>query len=128
MLRSIFKFSGILLTVLGVVFAIHLLILYYLNVPLFNDRILAAYFVNFVLAVIIYSVMLVLKNKYLSQLGFLFMFGSALKFIVFFIGFYPFYKEDAIISKMEFAAFFLPYAICLIIETTSLSKWLNKLG
>ncbi len=127
MYRSIYKFSGLLFAVLGVVFAIHIAILYYLDIPLFNDRIIAAYLINFLLAVIIFSVMLFLKNKYLSQLGFIFMFGSLFKFLMFFVVFYPFYKQDGVITKMEFAAFFVPYVSCLIIETTRLSKWLNNL-
>ena len=128
MLHPIIKFSGLLIVVLGVVFAIHLTTLHYLNLLIFADRIVSAYIINLVLAIIIYGVMLFLRNKYESQLGFIFMFGSALKFIVFFIFFYPFYKTDGVITKSEFAAFFIPYAICLIIETTSLSKWLNKMG
>lgn len=128
MLHPIIKFSGLLIIVLGLVFAIHLSILFYLGLPLLADRILAAYITNLVVAILIYGVMLFLKNKYESQLGFIFMFGSALKFILFFLFFYPFYKADGSITKMEFTAFFIPYVICLIIETTSLSKWLNKLG
>jgi hypothetical protein len=128
MLNLITKFSGLLTIVLGIVFAIHLSILKYLGISLFGDRIIAAYLINLILAIIIYGAMLRLRNKYESQLGFIFMFGSALKFIIFFIYFYPFYKADGTISKLEFTAFFVPYVICLIIETSSLSKWLNKLG
>ncbi|WP_104735066.1 DUF6168 family protein [Hanstruepera ponticola] len=128
MTQNILKFSGILALLMLVVFAIHLSVLLFIDLPLFDNRIISAYIVNFVLAIIIYLAMLLLKHKYQSQLGFIFMFGSFLKFIVFFIVFYPFYKADNTITKMEFAAFFVPYVVCLIIETTSLSKWLNKLG
>jgi len=128
MMQNILKFSGILALFLFVVFAVHVLVLFFIDLPLFDNRIILAYIVNFVLAIIIYQAMLLLKHKFQSQLGFIFMFGSFLKFIVFFIVFYPFYKADDTITKMEFAAFFVPYVVCLIIETTSLSKWLNKLG
>ena len=128
MMQNILKFSGILALFLFVVFAVHVLVLFFIDLPLFGNRIILAYIVNFVLAIIIYITMHLLKHKYQSQLGFVFMFGSFLKFIVFFIVFYPFYKADDTITKMEFAAFFVPYVVCLIIETTSLSKWLNKLG
>jgi len=127
MLQASLKFSGFLFLVISIVFAIHISILHFKNIPLFADRIIMAYVINFILAIIIYAVMLLLKTKFHSQLGFVFMFGSFLKFIVFFIAFYPFYKLDGVISKTEFAAFFIPYVFCLIIETTSLSKWLNKL-
>lgn len=128
MLKAILKFSGFLVIVLSAVFAIHLLVLYILELSLFGDRIITSYFVNIVLGVVIYAVMILLKEKYLNQLGFIFMFGSFFKFIVFFIVLYPFYKADGTISKTEFASFFIPYVMCLIIEITSLSKWLNKMG
>lgn len=128
MRRNILKFSSLLLLIVLLVFALHLAVLYALGLPLLNDRLLACYSVNFLLAIIIYIVMLVLRHKYLNQLGFIFLFGSLLKFVVFFIVFYPFFKADGVISKTEFAAFFIPYAVSLIIEIFSLSKWLNKQG
>lgn len=128
MTQSILKFSGLLVLVLSVVFVIHISILQLVEFPLFSNKIVSAYIVNIVLAIGIYVLMILLKHKYQSQLGFIFMFGSFIKFIVFFIVFYPSYKTDGRISKLEFAAFFVPYVICLIIETTSLSKWLNKLS
>jgi O-antigen ligase len=112
---------------LTVVFAIHLLVLNVLQLPLFENRIVLSYIVNLVLVIVIFGILYLLKEKYKSQLGFLFLAGSLLKFVVFFILFYPFYKLDNIITKLEFAAFFVPYVIGLIIESVSLSKWLNKL-
>ncbi|MFC4722916.1 hypothetical protein ACFO5O_11325 [Geojedonia litorea] len=126
--RSIIKFSMLIIGVLSFMFIIHIATLNVLDLLLFADRIIEAYLINGVLAIAIFFVMLALKNRYQSQLGFIFMFGSALKFLVFFIVFYPFYKQDDVISRTEFFAFFLPYATCLIIETASLSKWLNKQG
>ncbi len=128
MLQAVLKFSVLLLVVLCSVFTLHILVLYVLDLPLFADRIIACYLVNYVLAFVIYVVMLGLRHKYLNQLGFIFMFGSFLKFIVFFIVFYPFFKIDGNITKTEFAVFFIPYALCLIMEISSLSKWLNKSG
>jgi len=112
---------------LTVVFAIHLLVLNVLQLSLFENRIVLSYIVNLVLVIVIFGILYLLKEKYKSQLGFLFLAGSLLKFVVFFILIYPFYKLDNIITKLEFAAFFVPYVIGLIIESVSLSKWLNKL-
>ena len=114
-------------SLLTVVFAIHLLVLNVLKLPLLENRILLSYIVNLVLIIVIFGILYLLKEKYKSQLGFLFLAGSFLKFIIFFILFYPFYKLDNIVTKLEFAAFFVPYVIGLIIESVSLSKWLNKL-
>ena len=113
--------------VLVVAFCIHLGVLRVLDLPLFENRILLSYIINLVLIIVIFGVLYLLKRKYKSQLGFLFLAGSLLKFAVFFIVFYPFYKLDNAITKLEFAAFFVPYAFGLVLESVSLSKWLNKL-
>lgn len=112
---------------IAVVFCIHLLLLNYFAFPLFENRIVLSYIINLILIIFIFGILYLLKEKYKSQLGFLFLAGSLLKFAVFFIVFYPVYKLDGSISKLEFASFFVPYGLGLIIETISLSKWLNKL-
>ncbi|MEL0455245.1 hypothetical protein WJN01_03310 [Flavobacteriaceae bacterium SZ-1-7] len=112
---------------LAIAFGIHLAALHFFKLPLFENRIVLSYAVNLVLIVVIFGVLYLLKNKYKGQLGFLFLAGSVLKFAVFFVLFYPFYKLDGVITKLEFAAFFIPYAIGLVLESVSLSKWLNKL-
>ena len=85
MTQDIFKFSGFLILILSVVFLIHISTLHFNNFPLFSSKIVAAYVVNIILAIGIYTLMLLLKNKYQSQLGFIFMLGSFIKFIIFFI-------------------------------------------
>ena len=52
--------------------------------------------------------------------------GSGLKFLLFFLLFYPSYKADGNMSTLEFISFFIPYAICLILEVSYLSKELNN--
>ncbi len=125
-MNSFFKFSLSLLVVLVIVFSIHLAVLNQLEKPLFEDRILTAYLINYFLAVLIYLVLFLLKNKMTDQLGFLYMGGSIVKFIFFFIFFYPFYKSDGKLDSFEFAAFFIPYVISLILETLGVIKILKK--
>ena len=120
-------FSLKLIIVLAVTFAIHLFALSLKSLPLYENKIVLAYIVNAVLAISIFGFLYKMKEKHKDQLGFLFLGGSMLKFIVFFIVFYPFYKADGEISKLEFAAFFIPYILSLILETFSLAKWLNKM-
>ena len=122
-----FNFTIKAIIVLAIAFCLHLGLLRILDLPLFENRIILSYVINLVLIIVIFGVLYLLKKKYKSQLGFLFLAGSLLKFAVFFIVFYPFYKLDNTITKLEFAAFFVPYAFGLIFESVSLSKWLNKL-
>ncbi|WP_372936188.1 hypothetical protein [Seonamhaeicola sp.] len=110
-----------------ITFVLHLGVLCLLNKVLFKDYIVLSYAVNLVLVILVFGVLYLFRNKYKSQLGFLFLAGSVVKFAVFFIVFQPLFKQDQLISKLEFASFFVPYLTGLIIETISLSKWLNKL-
>ncbi|WP_142784447.1 hypothetical protein [Changchengzhania lutea] len=120
-----FTLKAILLLALG--FGIHIGTLYLLDFSLFDNNIVLSYIINGILIILIFGVLYLLRQKLKSQLGFIFLIGSFLKFAVFFIVFYPIFKMDGNISKLEFAAFFVPYATGLVLETTSLSKWLNAL-
>ena len=128
MSKTVVNFITSLLIVLGIAFVLHLLVLNQLDFELFNNKIVLSYSVNAILAIAILTGLFKLKERYKTQIGFLFLFGSALKFLVFFLVFYPYYKADGIMDKQEFAAFFLPYALCLILETIYLSKMLNKMA
>lgn len=121
-IQSISIFSFILL----LVFAVHLFILNHLQQPLFDNRIIAAYLVNYFMAILLYLLLYFLKDKFTEQLGFIFMGGSLFKFILFFIFFYPYYRADQNTTSFEFAAFFTPYAICLFFETFGVIKFLKK--
>ncbi len=125
-MSSFLKFTLFLIITLLVVFLIHVFTLDQLNVPVFANRIIAAYLVNGALALGIYLALLLLKTKMSEQLGFLYMAGSFVKFLFFFIFFYPYYKLDGSLDSYEFAAFFIPYVISLIFETFGVIKFLKK--
>ncbi len=125
-MNSFSKFSLTLITVLTIVFVIHLTILYQLQLPLFENRIVAAYLVNCSLALLIYLSLFLLKSKMSEQIGFLYMGGSFVKFLFFFIFFYPYYKLDGGLDSIEFIAFFVPYVISLIFETLGVIEFLKK--
>lgn len=126
MKREVFNFLTVLLLVLTVVFAIHLFILQKIEIPIFSDRIIPSYLLNYIMAATILIFIQSKFNKKSSQTGFIFLAGSGLKFLVFFIVFYPLYQQDGTMSSSEFAAFFVPYASCLILEVIFLSKQLNN--
>jgi len=127
MYKPLKRFIILLTTIVAVVFILHILVLNYSNLPLFDNKIILAYLLNYLLALSIYFLLYSFRFKLKNQLGFLFMGGSFLKFILFFIFFYPSYKSDGNINTLEFASFFLPYLICLIIETSALVKLLKNL-
>tara|TARA_R110002049_G_scaffold102775_2_gene248718 strand:- start:3163 stop:3549 length:387 start_codon:yes stop_codon:yes gene_type:complete len=126
--NALINFSAKLLFVLFVAFVTHIFILKYSGYAMLDNKIVLSYIVNAVLAILIFGFLFKMKEKLKGQLGFLFLGGSVLKFAVFFIVFYPAFKADGTISKLEFAAFFVPYVLCLVTETFGLSKWLNKMN
>jgi len=126
MQNSSFKFLGFLAILILVTFGIHLFALSFTDHSLFGNQIALSYVVNYLLAAVVLIVVEKTLNKNSAQAGFVFMAGSALKFLVFFLVFYPIYKADDEMQTVEFAAFFIPYAICLITEVIYLSKQLNN--
>jgi hypothetical protein len=120
------RFLGFLLVILLFVFCIHIGVLYLLELPLFENRIIASYVVNYVLAGLLLFLIQSNFNKQSSNTAFIFMLGSGIKFVVFFALFYPFYQADGVMETSEFAAFFVPYASCLTLEVIFLSKQLNN--
>jgi hypothetical protein len=126
MQNSSFKFLGFLAILILVTFGIHLFVLSLTDHSLFGNQIILSYGVNYLLAAVVLIVVEKTLNKNSAQAGFVFMAGSALKFLVFFLVFFPIYKADDEMLTVEFAAFFIPYAICLITEVIYLSKQLNN--
>ena len=124
--KPIIGFLIKLLVALSVVFGIHITILHFLKLPLFDNLIVFSYLINGILAITIFVVLYKLRIKYLDLLGFIYLGGSFLKFGVYFIFFNPTFKESGTINNLEAASFLIPYLLCLIIETYYLIKLLNN--
>lgn len=121
------KFLLLLLVLLILAFAGHLFLLSSKNLPLYGNLIVRSYVVNGVLAAIIFGLLFRFRERLKNQIGFLFMGGSLVKFVFFFVFFYPTYISDGDMSGQEFAAFFVPYAIALFLETFYASRMLKIL-
>lgn len=124
--KELFNYLFLLIGVAALGFAAHLSVLYFLGNSLFENAIIWSYTANTILAGLILAGLLKAPEKYQSSLGYLFLFGSFLKFALYFIAFNPLYKADGEISAHEFSTFFVPYALCLIAETTALINKLNR--
>lgn len=126
MFQKSIRFILLLGVVLLFIFGIHLIALNVNEMPLWDHKIVLSYTVNFVLAVLVLLMVEMGMRKKSAQGGFIFMVGSALKFLVFFLVFYPPYKEDNVMGTAEFVTFFVPYGVCLALEVYYLSKQLNN--
>ena len=85
-----------------------------------------SYALNAGITIVYFIVLIKYLSKIITTLGFVFMGGSLLKFVLFFTFFYPLFKSDGELSKAEFVSFFIPYAIALILEVYFLIKILNR--
>ncbi len=118
-------FVAILVLANLIVLGCHLGVLYSLGLNLWDHMLMPAYVINFLLALVIGLVLYALRHKFTQSLGFIFLGGTALKFLVFFLVFNPVYNTDADVERIEFATFFIPYTVNLIVETTFLVRVLN---
>jgi hypothetical protein len=84
-----------------------------------------SYWVNYLMAVAIYSALVLASKKHNSQLGFLYMGGSFFKFIIYFLVLSPIFKTIDVSNKTAFIMFFAPYATALTLETKLLIDLLN---
>lgn len=125
--HPVISFSIRLVLMLSFTFVLHIVLLQIMEYPLLENKIVASYIINIFLTIAIFYGLYLMRDKYSSQIGFLFLGTSFLKFAVFFIVFYGSYKASGSIDTLEFFAFFTPYSICLILETIYLSKWLNEM-
>jgi len=125
--HPIVSFSSRLILLVSLVFGLHLFLLQSKGLPLFDNKILVSYIINTFLTIGIVFLLFKLKEKYTNQIGFLFLGSSFVKFLIFFILFHGAYNTDGNIEPLEFLAFFIPYSICLVLETIYLSKWLNEM-
>ena len=126
-LKPTIGFAFTLLVCNAIAFGGHLGVLNSLDLSLWENLLIPAYLVNFLLALFIGLGLYALRHKYTQSLGFIFLGGTALKFLVFFLVFSPFYKEDGAIQRIEFVTFFIPYTVNLIVETSFLVRVLNRM-
>jgi hypothetical protein len=118
-----FGFSIILI----ILFFVHQTILKSYYIPLSNSKLIESYLINGLLVISFFLLIKFKLQKIKTNLGFIFIAFSLLKFVLFFIFIYPTYKLDSSISTVEFTSFFIPYFICLFTEIFFLTKLLNNL-
>lgn len=90
------------------------------------DLLLKTYFLNAVAAMLVVNLAYFFRKTHREYIGFYFLFGTALKFFIYFTLVLPEFKQDGQQSQQEFFAFFLPYILALLVETTALIFLLKK--
>ena len=106
---------------------LHLGLLILFDLPIWAHQLSLSYQLNFVLACSIMWALFRVLEKNKDQISFFFMGSSLFKFILFFVLFYPGYKADGVVQKIEVLTFFVPYFVGLSLETGILVQKLNKI-
>ncbi|WP_297690740.1 hypothetical protein [uncultured Eudoraea sp.] len=125
--KKIIIFTSQLLGAILIIGLLHTGFLFARNLDFDFTLVLLGYVINLAMALGIYSVLLYFSEKKNKNLGFLFMFGSTLKFVIYFLIFDPIFMLDGKLTKVEFFIFFVPYFTCLLVETFALIKLLREM-
>ncbi|MBL1279875.1 MAG: hypothetical protein COA33_006370 [Fluviicola sp.] len=126
MIKQTLRFSVTLVLILTVAFSIQGYIQHRLDIGFFEKHLLLCYVFNFILTILFYITLLIFKEKKSNQLGFIFLFSSMTKFLLFFIFIKPFLTTSNGINIAEFLAFFVPYGVSLFLEVNSLIRLMNQ--
>ena len=126
-LPYLLRYLIVLGMVLGISFGVHAWLRAQSGLQSIGDLLAASYLFNFVMAYGIVTGLYLVRFRMKQQIGFLFIGGSLLKFLVFFLFFYPSFKVDETIGRAEFLSFFVPYFLALATETYFTASMLKDL-
>ena len=125
-IRALSRFLLSLFFLLAIAFGFHVWILFELELGAEISKLLLSYLINGAAAILLFRLITIFISKKSEILGFLFLIGSLLKFILFFSVFRPVIFAGLEDNKSSFSYFFVPYAVCLSIEVFHLVKELNN--
>lgn len=124
MIKTISKSLTLLAAALVVAFTLHYLVVADFASDVINSLLLT-YLFNFGFTILVIYAFIILIRKKSKQIGYTFLFGSLIKFLLFFVLIAPYLKMTGSVKSFAFAAFFIPYAICLIAEVWITVRILN---
>lgn len=107
-------------------FLIHAIIQHKSSVGFYGKQIVLTYTFNYVITIIFFLLMIKFSRKYTERLGFMFLYSSLLKFLLFFLFIYPQFGEFNGVKSWEFSSFFIPYLLSISSEIYYLIRLLNK--
>lgn len=110
-----------------VFFLIHIFVLSFNQVQLTSSFIFPSYIFNFVISILVLIIITKLGKSKNFYLGFVFMFLSGVKLLIFLLIFYPVFNYDNKIDIIEKTSFLVPYFLGLILEIASVIPQLKKM-
>ncbi len=126
MTRTAIGFVLLLTVILGASFGIHAYVQDGFRIGAFEKHIILNYCFNYLLTIGVFIALVAFQRKNSDQLGFVFLASSVIKFILFFIFLYPSIKASVGLRSVEFASFFIPYGISVLVEILYLMRALKS--
>lgn len=126
MSKAALHFTLLIGLILGVSFVIHSSIQHYTHIGSFEFHLILNYLFNFVITCGVTMLLIFFDSRTTNKLGFVFLYSSMFKFLLFFIFIKPNLALSEGSKEMEFMSFFIPYGICLVTETIYLVRLLGK--
>ena len=121
--KDLLRFSVLLFLVAGLSYGIH----YAVVISSFSEETLDlvnfAYKFNVGITLLFTSTIILASNHLKEQLGFIFLVSGMVKLGIFF---YLIKSSGFVLDKSVFLHFFIPYALCLVVEIIYISKILNR--
>lgn len=124
-MKIIIRAALILLGILLVTFIVHYFVVKDWD-PNALSSLLLTYGFNYGVTAVLLTVFYFVIRQNGSQLGSIFLLSSMVKFGLFLLLIYPFLKMNGSVKSFSFFAFFLPYALCMVLEVLVTIKFLNQ--
>lgn len=124
--KTTFRFLFIITALLTLSFAVHGLVQHQLGIGFLEKQIISTYTFNYLISITVFVLIKLLSVRHGSKVGFVFLYLSLLKFLLFYILILPGYGDFNGIRSAEFASFFIPYSISSIVEIFYLIRLINR--
>lgn len=122
----ILQFIMTLLLGLGVVWLLHFLLDKTQENRVSTIVLIVSYVVQLLMGVMSFFIIAKISRKRGEYAGYTFLGLSFIKFLTYLVGFRIFFNQDDIVTKQEYAVFFIPYIIASVIEVFYLARTLNN--
>ena len=126
MIKLYFRFFLLLLISMIVAFLIQGSIQHFIGVGFLEQHIVPFYGFNFITTYLFFIILIRFVRKSSPNLGYIYLFSSFLKFLLFFAFIKPLLSHGVDVQRSDFISFFLPYSISLIVEITFIVRIMNR--
>ncbi|WP_029034317.1 DUF6168 family protein [Salinimicrobium terrae] len=123
LLKDLLRFSLLLFAVAGASYGLHYTFFNFQDPDGTQDLINFSYKFNVGITLLFTSTIILSSEHLKEQLGFIFLISGMVKLGIFF---YLSKTSGFVLDKSVFLHFFVPYALCIVVEIIYISKILNR--